>query len=125
MARNSALLALCAPRATFVSYGVPERGDALWLDQQGSYMATIAAGDVFRLLGETDLGTGENYQTATMPAVNEGLLDGTLAWRQHDGGHTDAPNWKYFIPNIYSSFTQMIRIWMWHASIYMTNHNAF
>ena len=21
-----------------------------------------------------------------------------LAWRQHDGGHTDGPNWKYFIP---------------------------
>jgi lysophospholipase L1-like esterase len=33
-----------------------------------------------------------------MPAVNVGLLDGELAWRQHDGGHTDAPNWKYFIP---------------------------
>ena len=27
-----------------------------------------------------------------------GLLDGQLAWRQHDGGHTDGPNWKYFIP---------------------------
>ena len=26
-----------------------------------------------------------------------GLLDGQLAWRQHDGGHTDAPNMKYFI----------------------------
>jgi hypothetical protein len=25
-------------------------------------------------------------------------LGGQLAWRQHDGGHTDAPNWKYFIP---------------------------
>ena len=25
-------------------------------------------------------------------------LDGQLAWRQHDGGHTDGPNWKYFIP---------------------------
>ena len=26
-----------------------------------------------------------------MPPVNEGLLDGQLAWRQHDGGHTDGP----------------------------------
>ncbi len=26
------------------------------------------------------------------------MLDGELAWRQHDGGHTDAPNFKYFIP---------------------------
>jgi lysophospholipase L1-like esterase/uncharacterized damage-inducible protein DinB len=33
-----------------------------------------------------------------MPAVNVGLLEGQLAWRQHDGGHTDGPNWKYFIP---------------------------
>jgi lysophospholipase L1-like esterase len=29
--------------------------------------------------------------------VKIGLLDGELAWRQHDGGHTDGPNWKYFI----------------------------
>ena len=34
---------------------------------------------------------------AAMPPVNVGLLDGQLAWRQHDGGHTDAPNWKYFL----------------------------
>jgi hypothetical protein len=32
-----------------------------------------------------------------MPTVNVGLLGGQLAWRQHDGGHTDAPNWKYFL----------------------------
>jgi lysophospholipase L1-like esterase len=30
--------------------------------------------------------------------VNVSLLDGQLAWRQHDGGHTDGPNWRYFIP---------------------------
>jgi hypothetical protein len=24
-------------------------------------------------------------------------MDGKLAWRQHDGRHTDAPNMKYFI----------------------------
>jgi lysophospholipase L1-like esterase len=33
-----------------------------------------------------------------MPPVNTGLLEGQLAWRQHDAGHTDAPNWKYFLP---------------------------
>jgi len=91
------LIALCAPRLTFISYGVPEKGDAKWLDQQGSYMATIAAGPVFRLLGAKDLGVSDDYHTAKMPPVNSGLLDGQLAWRQHDGGHTDAPNWKYFI----------------------------
>jgi hypothetical protein len=92
------LLALCAPRLTFISYGIPEQGDAKWLDQQGSFMAAVAAGPVFRLLGAKDLGTSDNYKTEKMPAVNVGLLDGQLAWRQHDGGHTDGPNWKYFIP---------------------------
>jgi hypothetical protein len=92
------LLALCAPRLTFVSYGVPEKGDAKWLDHQGSFMAAVAAEPVFRLLGAKDLGVTADYHTARMPAVNVGLLDGQLAWRQHDGGHTDAPNWKYFIP---------------------------
>jgi hypothetical protein len=32
-----------------------------------------------------------------MPAYNTGLLDGELAWRQHDGGHEDRSNMKYFI----------------------------
>jgi hypothetical protein len=92
------LIALCAPRFTFISYGIPEKGDAKWLDQRGSYMATIAAGSVFKLLGVKDLGVSNDYLTEKMPPVNTGLLDGELAWRQHDGGHTDAPNIKYFIP---------------------------
>jgi hypothetical protein len=92
------LIALCAPRLTFVSYGVPEKGDAKWLDHQGSFMAAVASEPVFRLLGAKDLGVTEDYHTAKMPPVNTGLLNGQLAWRQHDGGHTDAPNWKYFIP---------------------------
>jgi hypothetical protein len=92
------LIALCAPRLTFISYGVPERGDAHWLDHQGSYMAAVAAGPVFRLLGAKDLGTSDDYMKEKMPAVNVSMLNGQLAWRQHDGGHTDGPNWKYFIP---------------------------
>ena len=91
------LIALCAPRPTFISYGVPERGDANWLDQQGSYMATVAAGPVFRLLGARDLGVTEDYRVAKMPPVNTGLLDGELAWRQHDGGHEDRSNMSFFI----------------------------
>lgn len=92
------LIALCAPRPTFISYGIPEKGDAKWLDQQGSFMAAVAAGPVFRLLGVKDLGTSDDYNREKMPPANVGLLDGQLAWRQHDGGHTDGPNWKYFIP---------------------------
>jgi lysophospholipase L1-like esterase len=91
------LLALCAPRLTFVSYGVPEKGDAKWLDHQGSFMAAVAAQPVFRLLGAKGLGVSDDYMRERMPPVGVGLLDGELAWRQHDGGHTDAPNFKYFL----------------------------
>ena len=88
---------MCAPRPAFVSYGIPEKGDAHWLDQQGSFMATVAAGQAYRLLGARDLGVKDDYRVAKMAAVNVGLLDGELAWRQHDGGHEDRSNMKYFI----------------------------
>lgn len=91
------LIALCAPRPVFISYGVPERGDAHWLDHQGSFMAAVAAGPVYRLLGARDLGVREDYRTAQMPRVNTGLLEGELAWRQHDGGHETRSNLKHFI----------------------------
>ena len=99
---SNELIALCAPRLTFISYGVPEKGDAKWLDHQGSFMATVDANRVFVLLGAKGLSgpefdVGGDYHTAKMPPMNLGLLDGQLAWRQHDGGHTDAPNMKYFI----------------------------
>jgi hypothetical protein len=94
---SNELIALCAPRLTFISYGVPAKGDAHWLDHQGSWMATVDASRVWELLGAKGLGIDEDYHSAKMPPVNQGLLDGQLAWRQHDGGHTDAPNMKYFI----------------------------
>jgi hypothetical protein len=94
---SNELIALCAPRLTFISYGIPEKGDAKWLDHEGSFQATVDASRVFTLLGGKGIGGDANYRTAKMPPVNQGLLDGQLAWRQHDGGHTDAPNMKWFI----------------------------
>jgi len=94
---SNELIALCAPRLTFISYGIPAKGDANWLDHRGSFEATVDAGRVFRLLGAKGLDIQGDYKTAKMPPVNEGHLDGQLAWRQHDGGHTDAPNMKWFI----------------------------
>jgi (4-O-methyl)-D-glucuronate---lignin esterase len=92
------LIALCAPRLVFVSYGIPAKGDAKWLDQQGSWMATVAAGSAFKLLGARDLGLSNDYMKEPMPPMLTDMLNGELAWRQHDGGHTDAPNFKFFIP---------------------------
>jgi len=94
------LIALCAPRPTFISYGASSGSpgaEGTWVDQHGSFMAAVAAGPVFKLLGKKDLGIPGNYLTAPMPPVNTALIDGELAWRQHDDGHTDGPNWPVFL----------------------------
>ena len=89
------LIALCAPRPCFISYGIPAKGDPNWVDARGSFMAAVLAGPAYRLLGNKDLGTPGNYLTDPMPAVNT-LIGGELAWRQHDGGHTNVPNFPAF-----------------------------
>jgi hypothetical protein len=88
-----ALVALCAPRPTFISYGAGEgpSAEGKWVDQRGSFMAAVAAGPVFRLLGKKDLGSSE------FPSVGIALVEGELAWRQHSGGHTTGPNWPTFL----------------------------
>jgi hypothetical protein len=87
------LIALCAPRPTFISYGASTGpgAEGTWVDQKGSFMAAVAAGPVFRLLGRKDLGTSE------FPPVETALIDGELAFRQHGGGHTTGPNWPTFL----------------------------
>jgi hypothetical protein len=87
------LIALCAPRPVFVSYGAGEGpgAEGQWVDQRGSFMAEVAAGPVYRLLGKKDLGTNE------FPPIETALVDGELAFRQHSGGHTTGPNWPTFL----------------------------
>jgi hypothetical protein len=90
------LLALVAPRLAFISYGI-QPGDPDWLDHQGSYMAAVAAGPIYRLLGARGLETPTNdYMVEQMPGVNVDMLNGELGWRQHDGGHTSTPNIGHF-----------------------------
>jgi hypothetical protein len=88
------LIALCAPRLCFISYGIVP-GDPNWVDAHGSFMAAVLAGPAYRLLGKHDLGTPGDYLSDPMPAVNT-LIGGELAWRQHDGGHTNVPNFPAF-----------------------------
>lgn len=89
------LIALCAPRPVFLSHGVPEKGDAHWIDARGSFMAGVLAGPVYRMLGARDLATPGNFLTDPMPHVGT-LIGGELAWRQHEGGHEIGPNWGPF-----------------------------
>jgi hypothetical protein len=88
------LIALCAPRLCFISYGIVP-GDPNWVDAHGSFMAAVLAGPAYRLLGKQDLGTSGEYLTDKLPAVNT-LIGGELAWRQHNGGHTNVPNFPAF-----------------------------
>jgi hypothetical protein len=87
------LIALCAPRPVFISYGASEGPGAEggWVDQKGSFMAAVAAGPVYELLGKKGLGTSE------FPPVETALIDGDIAFRQHRGGHTTGPNWPTFL----------------------------
>jgi hypothetical protein len=87
------LIAMCAPRPTFISYGAPSGpgAEGTWVDQKGSFMAAVAAGPVYKLLGKKDLGTAE------YPPVESALVDGELAFRVHSGGHTTGPNWPIFL----------------------------
>ena len=71
------LIAMCAPRPVFISAG--EKGDG-WVDARGMFMAAVAAGPVYKLLGKKDLGTND------FPEVETGLMDGEIAFRQHSRG---------------------------------------
>jgi hypothetical protein len=83
------LVALCAPRPVFISGGATN-GDG-WVDAKGMFMAAAGAGPVYKLLGRKDMGTTD------FPAMETPLIDGDVAFRQHAGGHTPAPNWPTFI----------------------------
>jgi hypothetical protein len=83
------LVALCAPRPVFLSAGATE-GDG-WVDAKGTFLAGVGAGPVYKLLGKKDLGTTE------FPPIETLLADGDIAFRQHSQGHTDAPNWPFFL----------------------------
>ncbi len=83
------LIALCAPRPVFVSCGTGD-GDA-WQDPHGMFMAAALASPVYELLGKRGLGISQ------MPDPGVLLTQGELAFRQHEQGHTNRPNWPVFV----------------------------
>jgi hypothetical protein len=94
---NHELIALCAPRPIFIGGGAStgdgyaDPGGDAWADPRGMFLAEVAAGPVYKLLGKNDLGT------ADFPPMGTALMSGDLAFRQHPSGHTPAPNWPYFL----------------------------
>ncbi|MEN2280851.1 acetylxylan esterase [Algoriphagus sp. SE2] len=84
------MVALCAPRPVFISGGDPNV-EGHWIDAMGMFKTAAAASPVYEFLGK------KGIETDQYPGTNVGLLDGDLVFRQHDGGHTEGPNWEYFI----------------------------
>ncbi len=91
------LIAMCAPRPVFISGGATfVNGDKMtladgWVDAHGMFMSAAAAAPVWVLLGKRDMGT------TVFPPMETPLIDGDIAFRQHSGGHSPAPNWPTFI----------------------------
>jgi hypothetical protein len=82
------LIALSAPRPVFITGGTTDQ----WADPVGEFLATVAAGPVYRLLGRKDLGVAE------LPPLDTPLTDGDLGWHYHTGGHTATPaDWQAFL----------------------------
>jgi hypothetical protein len=54
------------------------------------FMAAGAAGPVYRLLERRSRDHG-------IPPIETALVDGDVAFRQHSSGHTDGPNWPFFL----------------------------
>ncbi len=82
------LIALCAPRAVFVNGGLTDQ----WSDPKGEFLALVAAGPAYRLLGASDLGVSE------LPPLDTPVTGGDLAFHYHSGGHTAVPrDWTSFL----------------------------
>jgi hypothetical protein len=82
------LIALSAPRPVFVTGGTEDQ----WADPRGEFLAEVAAGPVYRLLGQTDLGTSD------WPGPDRPLTHGTLGWNYHTGPHAVlAADWNAFL----------------------------
>jgi hypothetical protein len=81
------LIAMVAPRPILITGGTSDQ----WSDPHGEFLAAVAAGPVYRLLGKADLGTTQ------MPVPDVALDSGELAFREHNGGHTDMPDWPVFL----------------------------
>jgi hypothetical protein len=81
------LLALCAPRPVLLNGGT----SSSWTDPYGQYLTTLYASPVYELLGKKGI-----VMNDAKPIIDKAYIDGGIAFRYHNGGHTDAPEWPAF-----------------------------
>lgn len=81
------IVAMCAPRPVFMNGGTTSQ----WSDPYGIYLTAAAASPVYELLGLKGF-----IMEDSKPVVDKAYIDGTIGYRYHEGGHTDAPDWPAF-----------------------------
>ncbi len=84
------LIALAAPRPLFLGAGTVDTGDG-WVDPKGSFLAAAAASPAWERYGARGLAA------SAFPPELTPVTGGTLAFRQHRGGHSNRDNWPSFI----------------------------
>ncbi len=81
------LVALIAPRPLLLQTGDTDK----WSDPKGEFLAAVAAGSVYKLLGKDGLGT-DVWPEAKRPILHD------LSYYMHDGGHGMVPtDWDIYI----------------------------
>jgi hypothetical protein len=81
------LVALIAPRPLLLQTGSTDN----WSDPKGEFLAAVAAGPVYKLLGKKDLGTD------VWPNARQPIFHG-LSYYMHEGGHGMVPSdWSIYI----------------------------
>jgi len=82
------LAALIAPRPLLLQTGSTDN----WSDPKGEFLAAVAAGPVYKLLGKLDLGTD------VWPAAKTPIFSNGLNYYMHEGGHGMVPSdWEIYI----------------------------
>jgi hypothetical protein len=87
------LIALMAPRPVLLQTGDKD----MWSDPKGEFLAAVAAGPVYRMLGKQGL------ETDQMPPSGTPILQ-TIGYYMHAGGHGTIPSdWDQFLSFLQSN----------------------
>ncbi len=81
------LISLVAPRPVFIGCGTADQ----WADPRGQFLAARAAEPVWEMLGKPGLDAPGD------PVPDVGMISGTIGFREHIGGHTDALDFPVFL----------------------------
>ncbi len=89
------LVALIAPRPLLLQTGSTDT----WSDPKGEFLAAVAAGPVYKLLGKQDLGT-DVWPAAKVPIFSNGLN-----YYMHEGPHGMVPtDWDIYVQFLKAQF---------------------